>query len=100
MQFLLTLFTWAFIGPLGMLVMLVKIAEQGDGWATGHDVTFFVLMFAAVGARWIDYRCGDPITGQGKGAKPGGAGRYTLLIVPLGLALWIAANLIGNRGIG
>jgi hypothetical protein len=97
MRFLFTLLTWLFIGPAGMILTLMSIVQRGTGWTTGHDALFFAFLFAAVGARWIDYFNGDPVTSGGEGATPGAARRYTILVVSLGVVSWVMGNAIGNH---
>src|SRR5687768_6843773 len=97
MRFLFTLVIWLFIGPVGMLLTLMSIVQRGTGWTTGHDALFFAFLASSIGARWIDYVNGDPVTSGGEGGSPGAARRYTIWVVSLGVVSWIVANLIGNH---
>jgi hypothetical protein len=97
MRYLFTMSVWVFIGPLGMLVTLMKIVERGTGWTTGQDGLFFAFLAAALVARWVDYANGDPVAGGRHGAKPGAAMRYTVLVGSLGALAWVVANVIGNH---
>jgi hypothetical protein len=50
--------------------------------------------------RWTEFRSGLPMTATGEPATAEHLRRYALGLGLLGLGLWIAANLIGNRGTG
>jgi hypothetical protein len=88
---------WIFVGPLTLALLLGGIASGGGGWLTGIDVTYFVVFVLMILARWKEHRSGFAMTVYGDPVTPEHVRRYLLVAVPLGIAAWVVANLIGNR---
>jgi hypothetical protein len=84
------------IGPAAMLVLTLIIADRGNGWFTAADIAFLTMLAVTILARWLDFRGGHPQTAMGEPAKPAHLRRYVPAALLLGLAVWTAANLIGN----
>lgn len=93
----LTRLLWMMVGPMLLLVLSITIINSGNGWLTGLDITFFVVLAGMLLARWFDFRAGDPRTAAGDPATPGHLRWYVPLTLVIGLAVWAAANAIGNH---
>jgi hypothetical protein len=89
--------TWFFIGPIVMLAALYGIGQSDQGWATVMDLLYFIAAAWVVLARWVDQQSGQGSTGDGRPSTWADFRRYLCFFVPLTIALWIGANIIGNH---
>lgn len=83
------------LGPMILSLLAIGIADVGTSWFTPADFAFLIVLGLLVIARWIEFRGGNPRTAEGKPATPGDLRRYALAALPLGLGVWVLANLIG-----
>lgn len=88
---------WFLIGPAALFILAVLILERGGGWLTRLDILYFAFLFVTVAARGLDFYFGNPLTASGTPATTAHLARYAPGVLLLGLAVWVAANLIGNR---
>jgi hypothetical protein len=84
-------------GPAAMLILIIMILETGDGWFAAPSTAFLIVLGITILARCMDFRSGNPQTVTGGPATTGHLDRYVPAALVLGLAVWAAANLIGNR---
>ena len=89
--------TWFFIGPLALLLLLLRIVEAGTGWATVLDFVYFAMLAVIEGARWVDQRSGQSTTSTGEPSTWEDFRRWAVVFPLVALAAWIGANLIGNH---
>lgn len=87
---------WMMLGPMLLAVLTFVIIRNGSGWLTPADLAFLLILGGLVLGRWIEFQGGNPQTATGEPATPAHLRRYVLSVVPLGLSVWILANLIGN----
>jgi hypothetical protein len=88
---------WLLVGPLALVFLIIGIVRSGTGWLTGLDLAFFLVLGGMCLGRWIEFRGGTPRTSSGEPAGPAVLRHYVLLVLTLGLATWIAANVLGNH---
>ena len=91
---------WMMVGPLSLMLTVYFIVSSGTGWRTAADVLYFVILGGMPLGRWLEFRGGRPLTSSGEPATPAHLRRYVLLVLILGPALWIAANVLGNHVLG
>jgi hypothetical protein len=84
------------LGPAALFLMTFNIASKGGGWLTTVDIGYFVLLALVLAARWLEYNSGQGQTSTGDPLTAKGLWTYTLMAGAVGLAVWLAANLIGN----
>jgi hypothetical protein len=85
-----------------MFLVLVTfgIVRNWEGWVTGLDVAFFVLVGVMLLGRWLEFRGGRPETATGEPATPGHLQRYVVLLPLVGVAVWVIANVLGQSRFG
>jgi len=88
--------TWAFLGPMALLILLIGIVEAGTGWATVLDVVYLAVLAVVVIARWIDQQSGQSTTSTGEASTWQDFRRWAVVFPLVAAAAWIAANVIGN----
>jgi hypothetical protein len=90
-------FTWIFMGPLMLLLMLVNIVRLGTGWLTALDAAFFVMVTSMILCRWVDQRSGQGTKITGEPSKWEDFQRYARVLPLLAIGAWILANVLGNH---
>lgn len=85
------------IGPAILFLLALTIARDSSGWFTRKDIAFLAVLGGMILGRFLEFRGGDPRTADGQPATREHLRRYALAILPIGLAVWAVANLIGNR---
>lgn len=88
---------WIFVGPFVLAVCAVGIAGQHDGWLGPADLFYLVVLGGMYLGRWTEFRTGQALTATGEPATDRDLRRYAWGLGLLGLAVWVAANVIGNR---
>ena len=88
---------WLLIGPLALIPTLIGIVQTGQGWLTGFDIAFFVIVAVMLLGRVLEFGGGEPQTADGTPATPTHLHRYLIGLPLFALALWVVANLIANR---
>ncbi len=88
---------WMMVGPMTLSLLAIGIIDIGTSWLTPVDFAFLLVLALLFLARWVEFRGGNPRTAEGKPAAPGDFRRYVLTGLPLGLGVWVIANLIGNH---
>ncbi len=91
---------WMMVGPFALATLALSIAGRADGWLSPSDLIYFVVMAGMLIGRWTEFRYSLPLTATGEPATAEHLRRYALGLGLLGLGVWVAANLIGNRAIG
>ena len=97
---LLARLTWFLIGPLALLLLAVGIVQLGSGWLMAVDIAYFVVLGTMLVARWVEYRSGQGETASGEPMTAADLRGYLIGATALGLAVWVAANLVGNHWLG
>ena len=93
---LLSRMYWMIVGPLILIIPGYLILEKGNGWLTPPDIAFLLFLTGMPVARWIEFQYGRPRTTTGEPATQADLNRYVIMIMTMGLAVWVAVNLIGN----
>jgi hypothetical protein len=88
---------WMILGPMMIAVLTFTIIRIGNGWFTFADFAFLAALGTLLLARWMEFRGGDPHTATGGPASRGHLRRYALTALPLGLGVWVFANVLGNH---
>jgi hypothetical protein len=88
---------WSMIGPLILIFLSIANVKAKTGWISGVDIAFLVILAALVGARWLEFRGGDPRTATGQPAEMSHFSRYAWMTLGAGLGVWVFTNLIGNH---
>ena len=92
--------SWMIVGPFALATLAVSIAGRADGWLSPPDLIYFVVLVGMLAGRWTEFRFSLPLTATGEPATAEHLRRYVLGLGVLGVVLWVAANLVGNRGTG
>jgi hypothetical protein len=88
---------WMFVGPFALAVSAIGIAGRRDGWLGPSDLFYFVMLAGMYLGRWTEFRSGAALTATGEPATALNLRRYTWRLGLLGVVVWVAANVIGNR---
>lgn len=88
---------WIFVGPLTLMLLLMTFATHPRDWFSGMTFIYFAVLLIMIWGRWREHRAGSPKTVYGDPAKPEHFRQYLLVIVPLALAAWVLANVVGHR---
>ncbi len=91
---------WMMLGPLILGMLIYTIVSTGSGWLTAVDFAFLVVLVGVLAARFVEFRGGNPQTATGEPATPAHLRRYALVAIPLGLGVWVVANVLGNHVLG
>ena len=92
--------TWLLFGPLALAMLTYAIVTVGGGWLMAADVAYFVVLGAMLAGRWVEYRSGQGETAGGEPMTDDDLRRYLVGATVLGLAVWVAANVVGNHWLG
>lgn len=88
---------WFILGPAILILLTLKIVETGSGWATIHDGLFFLVLALMVFGRWYELRSGQGQDASGNPATLEAFRPFLSRMLPMGLALWCVANILGNH---
>jgi hypothetical protein len=87
---------WMMVGPLSLVLLTFAIVQIGSGWLTWADCLYLAVLGGMVLARWQEFRRGSPRTTDGRPATRGDLRHYVQTAVPVGVGIWVAANVVGN----
>jgi hypothetical protein len=87
---------WMFVGPMVLVMIAFQIATTESDGFSGADFAFFLVLGGMIFGRWAEFRGGSPQTANGEPATPGHLHRYIKVALPIGLAMWVVAKLIGH----
>lgn len=90
---------WMIIGPFALAICFICITEQRDGWFSPLDWVFWALLGAMILSRWLEFRNSQVLTAMGEPATMAHIRQYALVLGILGLAAWLAGNLLGNHSL-
>jgi hypothetical protein len=79
------------------MLLVVGIIQRGNGWLTGLDGLFGLVVGLMVVGRWVEQRSGAATTLTGKPATLHQCKRYTAVLLGVAATSWIVANVIGNH---
>lgn len=88
---------WMFIGPLILGFLALQIISTGNGWLTGADWAYLIVLAMVLAGRWLEYRGGNSRTATGEPATPDHLRRYLVGATVIGLTVWVGANFLGNH---
>jgi hypothetical protein len=88
---------WMMVGPITLVLLAVSIAQRWDGWFTLPGLAYFVALLGTVLGRWLEFRCGVPMTATGEPATADHLRRYALAFGTIGVGIWLVANLAGDH---
>jgi hypothetical protein len=91
--------SWMMVGPFCLAICALSIAQRGDGWLSPPDLLYLLVLGGMLIGRWSEFRFGLPLTATGEPASAEHLRRYVWVVAGLGLAIWLAANLVGNHAI-
>jgi hypothetical protein len=86
--------TWMFLGPMLLVVAAVVVAKSSKGFLSLADLFYFVVLGTMLAGRWVEFRCGAPLTATGEPASRQHLRRYTVAASLVGLAGWGTASLV------
>jgi hypothetical protein len=89
---------WMMVGPISLALLALSIAQRRAGWLSAQSLAYFPVLAVMLFGRWLEFRCGQPMTSTGEPATAADLRRYLLVAGALGLATWIVANLPGIVG--
>lgn len=89
--------TWFAFGPLALAILAYWIISAGSGWTTPLDIAFAGVAGLMLLARWYELRSGQGQDGFGEPADVSHFPKYAAWAIPLILAAWLAANVLGNH---
>lgn len=86
---------WMMAGPALLLLCTVQILNSRAGsWIKVSDALFFLVLVSMFLGRWVEHRGGSPRNGLGEPATAGDLRRYVITTAFVGIAIWVAANLL------
>ena len=88
---------WVLLGPVGVFLTSATIALSDSGWLTGKDFLFAAFLLATVLCRWGDFWKGEGTNALGDPVTQKYMLGYTVVALTAGVALWAAANVVGNH---
>lgn len=91
---------WMMLGPMILIVLALNIATIGTSWFTMMDIAFLVVLAFVLAARGIEFLGASPQTATGEPATMDDYRRYALVVLAIGLAIWVVANVVGNHLLG
>jgi hypothetical protein len=86
------------VGPITLALLALSIAQQRAGWLSPQSLAYFPVLAVMLLGRWLEFRCGQPMTSTGAPATATDLRRYLLVAGSLGLAAWVVAILPGVAG--
>jgi len=89
--------TWVILGPIALALLAVGIVQRGNGWLTGLDGLFGLVVGLMILGRWVEQRSGAATTLTGQPATLDQCKRYTVILLVVAAVTWITANIIGNH---
>jgi hypothetical protein len=90
---------WMILGPFALAISALSITGRRDGWFSPLDLGYFGALVGMLLGRWLEFRCGRPLTATGEPATVAHLRRYALALSLAGLGAWVAVNLVGNRAV-
>jgi hypothetical protein len=97
LRFALARLFWLYAGPMIMLLTSFSIVRAGSGWTTYLDAVFLVVLGLTIFARWYELHSGHGCDGFGNPVTMAVFPKYLGLIVPVAVAAWVIANMLGNH---
>jgi hypothetical protein len=88
---------WMMIGPLSLVLLAFTIVRIGSGWFTWADGGYLAVLAGMLYARWWEFRTGRAKTTEGQPATEQDLRSYAQQASGLALAMWVAANVVGNH---
>jgi hypothetical protein len=85
------------VGPITLLLLALHIGRQWGGWLTLPSLAYLVVLLGTYLSRWMEFRCGCPMTATGEPATTDQLRRYALASGTIGIAIWFVANLVGHH---
>ncbi len=89
--------TWIFAGPVALLFAAYGIVNAGSGWLTLLDAAFFAIVLFMLLGRWTEQRSGCAMTVYGEPLPLRDYRLYMAALPVVAIAIWIAANVLGNH---
>ena len=89
--------TWVLLGPISLALLVVGIVQRGNGWLTGLDGLFGLVVGLMILGRWVEQRSGAATTLTGEPATLQQCKRYTVILLVVAAVSWITANILGNH---
>lgn len=87
---------WMVIGPAALAMLCFDLTKKGGGWMTGPDIAYLTTLALMLVARVFEFRSGSALTTYGEPLTATRLNRYLLVAGGVGLAVWAAANAVGN----
>jgi hypothetical protein len=81
---------WLMAGPATLSLLAITMAQSYSGWFAPRSVAFLAVVVGIGLARWF-----DPRDSFGELASPAQRRRYVAVAAVLGIAGWVATNLLG-----
>jgi hypothetical protein len=94
---LLSRVMWTLLGPGFLAILTYRIVSDGTGWLTVLDACYGVVLLLMIGGRWRELSSGAGTTITGEAVTVAHLRRYILIVAPAAVAVWIAANAVGNH---
>jgi hypothetical protein len=88
---------WVLLGPVGVLLTAASIGMSDSGWLTSKALVFAALLLATILCRWGDFLKGEGTNALGDPVTQKYMLGYTVIALIAGVALWAAANVVGNH---
>jgi hypothetical protein len=86
---------WIFLGPMLLLLVAYSLVNGGGEWLSPKSLAFVGLLAFVLLCRWAEFHAGNATTSEGEPATVAHLRRYTIFATLIGLAVWVAANLVG-----
>ncbi len=90
---LLARLLWMFAGPVALLLLGYSQVVNHQGWWTTKSAAYLAVLAAVIAARWR-----DPQSSEGRPVSRAELQRYSAGAAAIGVAIWVAANLLGTHG--
>jgi hypothetical protein len=93
---LLARFVWMMAGPVTLALFALAMVAQHGRWLSFASLMYFPVLGVTLGARWHEFRLGEPMTATGEPATLAHLRRFVVKATLAALAVWVAANWLGG----
>ncbi|MBI4403466.1 MAG: hypothetical protein HY537_04860 [Deltaproteobacteria bacterium] len=88
--------TWIALGPIGLVAVSMVIVSSNPPRLSALNGIYFLILAIMVFARWFGIHLGAGVTSTGAPANWTHFRRYTFVLVPAAVLLWLAVNYLGK----
>jgi hypothetical protein len=87
---------WMLLGPFSLAIAAFRILSSGEGWGTGADLVYLLIVAAMILGRSLEFRGGNPLTAEGTPATQDHLRRYIRTLICIAVVVWVFVRVVGN----